>query len=137
LSVDDVAMRAASYNMPGVTVDGIDVVAVYETMSEAVRRARAGQGPTLIECKTFRWRAHSEQRGNPQDPRPREAVEQAQRHDPIVVFADKLQAQGIATAADLQRLHDAVAAAVDEAIAFAKASPLPRPEDALTDVFAS
>lgn len=137
LSVDDVATRASSYNIPGVTIDGIDVLAVYETMTQAVRRARAGEGPTLIECKTYRWRIHAEQRGNPQDPRPNGEVEQAQRHDPIVVFAAKLLEQGIATAADLQRLNDAAAAAVEDAIAFAKASPLPRPEDALTDVFAS
>jgi acetoin:2,6-dichlorophenolindophenol oxidoreductase subunit alpha len=136
LSVDDVAMRAASYNMPGVTVDGIDVLAVYETMVQAVRRARAGEGPTLIECKTYRWRIHAEQRGNPQDPRPSGEVEQAQRHDPITVFAARLQEQGMATAADLQRLNEAVATAVEDAIAFAKASPLPQPEDALSDVFA-
>jgi len=130
-------MRAASYNIPGVTVDGVDVLAVYETMSAAVRRARAGQGPTLIECKTQRWRGHSEQRGNAPDPRPREAVEQAQRHDPIMVFASTLEEQGVATEADLHGLHDAAAAAVEEAIAFAKASPFPAPEDALRDVFAS
>src|SRR5919106_7018559 len=60
LSVPEVSTRAAAYNMPGVTVDGTDVLAVYEAAAQAVRRARAGGGPTLMECKTYRWRAHSE-----------------------------------------------------------------------------
>ena len=69
ISVEDVSVRAVAYSMPGVTVDGTDVLAVYEAAA-AVQRARAGDGPTLIECKTFRWRGHSEARGNPADPRP-------------------------------------------------------------------
>ena len=136
LSVDDVAMRAAAYNMPGVTVDGIDVLAVHEVMEQAVRRARTGGGPTLLECKTYRWRIHSEQRGNPADPRPREAVDTAQQHDPITTFGAKLQEDGVATAATLQQITQEVERAVAEAITFAKASPLPQPEDALLDVFA-
>lgn len=135
LSVDDVSARAASYNMPGVTVDGTDVLAVYEAATLAVQRARAGDGPTLIECKTQRWRIHAEQRGNPTDPRPREVVETAQRHDPITVLGAYLQAQGIATAS-LQHMAQEAEANIQAAIDFAKASPLPRPEDALLDVFA-
>jgi len=136
LSVDDVSMRAAAYNMPGVTVDGTDVLAVHEVMEQAVRRARTGGGPTLLECKTYRWRIHSEQRGNPADPRPREAVDTAQQHDPITTFGAKLQEDGVATAATLQQITQEVECAVAEAITFAKASPLPQPEDALLDVFA-
>jgi pyruvate dehydrogenase E1 component alpha subunit len=137
LSVDDVSVRAAAYNIPGVTVDGTDVLAVYEVTAQAVQRARTGGGPTLIECKTYRWRLHAEQRGNPADPRPRDEVELAQQHDAIAAFATHLQEQGLATAATLQQLTREVEAAVQEAIAFAKASPLPRPEDALLDVFAA
>ena len=136
LSVQDVAVRAAAYNIPGVTVDGIDVLAVYEVMSEAVQRARSGHGPTLIECKTHRWRTHAEQRGNPADPRPQEEVERARHHDPLVVFGTALQERDIATAVVLREVERQVDAAVEEAIAFAKASPLPKPEDALQDVFA-
>lgn len=136
LSVAEVAMRAAAYNMPGVTVDGTDVLAVYEVAEQAVRRARAGEGPTVIECMTYRWRSHNEQRGNPPDPRPREEVERAHQHDPIASLGSKLLEQHIATAATLQQIDKEVEAAVEEAIAFAKASPLPRPEDALLDVFA-
>jgi len=82
LSVEDVAVRAVSYNLPGVSVDGTDVLAVHEAAEQAVTRARAREGPTLIECKTYRWRGHSEQRGNPADPRPQDEVEMGRQHDP-------------------------------------------------------
>jgi TPP-dependent pyruvate/acetoin dehydrogenase alpha subunit len=136
LSVEDVSARAAAYNIPGVTVDGTDVLAVYEAADQAVQRARAGQGPTLLECKTHRWRIHAEQRGNPTDPRPHDAVESGRQRDPLKIFADALQAQGVATASQLDHIDHEVQQAVEDAIAFANASPLPRPEDALSDVFA-
>jgi TPP-dependent pyruvate/acetoin dehydrogenase alpha subunit len=85
---------------------------------------------------THRWRIHSEQRGNPADPRPREALEAAQQHDPIIVFGAKLQEQGVATVATLAQIDRDVREAIEAAVAFAKESPLPQPEDALQDVFA-
>ena len=136
LSVDDVSARAASYNMPGVMVDGTDVLVVYETTAEAVRRARAGDGPTLIECKTHRWRIHAEQRGNVRDPRPQADVDLGTQRDPIAMFGAQLLEQGVATDAALQQTEAEVKNAVEQAIDFAKSSPLPRPEDALQDVFA-
>jgi pyruvate dehydrogenase E1 component alpha subunit len=136
LSVEDVATRAAAYNIPGVTVDGTDVLAVYEVMAEAVRRARSGAGPTLLECKTYRWRIHSEQRGNPADPRPPAEIDMGSQHDPIASFGARLVDQGLATAAALQHIDREVQEAVGAAIDFARSSPLPRPEDALLDVFA-
>ena len=137
LSVEDVAVRSVSYGIPGVTVDGTDVMAVQEAAQQAVGRARAGEGPTLLECKTHRWRGHSEARGNPVDPRPQEARDAGPAHDPIAEFARRLNEQGIVNAATLQQIHQEVESAVEEAIEFAKNSPLPRPEDALTDVFAN
>jgi acetoin:2,6-dichlorophenolindophenol oxidoreductase subunit alpha len=136
LSVPDVAARAVAYDIPGVTVDGTDVLAVYEVAEQAVQRARAGRGPTLVECKTYRWRSHNEQRGNPPDPRPRQEIDLGPQHDPIGFFATRLMEQAVATAATLQQIDQEVEAAVEEAIAFAQASPFPRPEDALLDVFA-
>jgi pyruvate dehydrogenase E1 component alpha subunit len=136
LSVEDVATRAVAYSMPGVTVDGTDVLAVYEAATQAVRRARAGEGPTLLECKTYRWRIHSEQRGNPADPRPHEEAELGRQHDPIASFGAKLLGQGVTTAAALEQLDREVKEAIEAAIDFAKASPFPKPEDALLDVFA-
>ena len=115
---------------------GQEAVAVYEAAEQAVRRARDGVGPALIECKTYRWRAHSEQRGNPSDPRPGNEIAMALQHDPIASFGSRLIEQGVATAARLQQIDAEVRAAVEEAVAFAQASPLPRSEDALLDVFA-
>jgi len=135
LSVQDVSARSASYNMPGVTVDGDDVLAVHEATTEAVQRAREGHGPTLVECKTCRWRIHSEQRGNPADPRPTEEVEAGKERDPIVSFGARLLELGVATQAALTQIEGEVKASIEEAVAFAKASPLPRAEDALLDVF--
>ena len=91
------------------TVDGTDVLAVYKLPRRAVQRARRG-GTNLLECMTHRWRIHSEQRGNPTDPRPRDAVEAAQQHDPITVFGAKLQAQGVATATTLAQIDGDVRA---------------------------
>ena len=136
-SVEDISVRSISYNLPGVMVDGTDVLAVYEAAELAVQRARNGEGPTLIECKTFRWRLHAEQRNDPADPRPQEEIDMGPPHDPISTFASHLTQQGVATSEALSQIDDEAAAAVDEAISFAKASPLPRPEDALTDVFAT
>jgi TPP-dependent pyruvate/acetoin dehydrogenase alpha subunit len=136
LSVPEVSARAAAYNIPGVTIDGTDVLAVYEATAQAVQRARTGGGPTLIECMTYRWRGHSEQRGNAADPRPPEAVTLARQHDPLAAFGAWLQEQRMATPATLTQVEHDVQAAVEEAIAFAKASPLPKPEDALQEVFA-
>ena len=136
LSVEDVSVRAVAYSMPGVTVDGTDVLAVYEAVEQAVHRARAGDGPTLIECKTFRWRGHAEQEGDPPDPRTQEEMEMALQHDCIATFATRLVEQGVASAETLSQIDEEAQAAVEEAIAFATSSPLPRPEDALLEVFA-
>ncbi|HIM37802.1 MAG TPA: thiamine pyrophosphate-dependent dehydrogenase E1 component subunit alpha [Dehalococcoidia bacterium] len=136
LSVADVAVRSASYDIPGVIADGIDVLAVYESTQEAVRRARAGEGPTLLEFKTHRWRIHSEQKGNPDDPRPQEARDSGPQHDPIAEFARRLTEQGLMSPSLLQQVHQEVEDLISEAVEFAKSSPLPKPEDALLDVFA-
>ncbi len=136
-SVEDVSVRSVSYNIPGFSVDGTDVLAVYEAAEGAVKRARAGEGPTLIECKTFRWRLHAEQRGNPADPRPAEELDMELRNDPLEGFRAILADQGLATSSALQTIDEEVQAEVDAAVVFAKSSPLPAPEDALLDVFAT
>ncbi len=135
-AADDVAGRAAGYGMPGVVVDGNDVLAVYEAATEAVARARAGEGPTLIECKTYRWRAHTERPGAA-DPRPAEEIAAWMARDPIQHLVDDLkQQQGQYSDAEFQALDDQVMAAVNASVAFAEASPFPAPEAALDDVFA-
>src|SRR6478609_1342413 len=91
-ALPDVAARAAGYGIPGIVVDGNDVIAVFQAASQAVERARAGDGPTLIECKTYRWRGHTERRGQA-DPRDQAEVEGWQRKDPIALLERQLKEQ--------------------------------------------
>ncbi len=134
-AMPDVAGRAAGYGIPGIVVDGNDVFAVYQAAARAVARARAGDGPTLIECKTYRWRAHTERKGQP-DPRDKAEIEAWKKKDPIARLADRLKAQGQLTDAGLAALDADVKKAIDAAVAFADSSPFPTPEQALDDVYA-
>jgi acetoin:2,6-dichlorophenolindophenol oxidoreductase subunit alpha len=135
-ALNDIASRAAGYGIPGVVVDGNDVFAVHRAAHAAVERARAGAGPTLIECKTYRWRAHTERRGQP-DLRDRGEVEAWLRRDPIALLAQQLREQGEIDSAGLQVMEDEIAQALEAAVAFSEASPFPLPEQAIDDVFAS
>lgn len=135
LALSDVAARAAGYGIPGVVVDGNDVMAVYEAAEAAVNRARAGQGPTLIECKTYRWRGHTERPGQA-DPRPQEEIEAWQQRDPINRFATNLMDQGLLTEETWQKMDAEILAAIEDAVKFAEDSPFPAPEAAVEDIFA-
>ena len=135
MNICDISDRASAYGIPGVTVDGNDVVAVYETTAEAVKRAKNGDGPSLIECKTWRWRGHFE--GDPgtyKDP-----AEQAEwiKKDPIPRLANKLLELQYATQPELDRINASVNAQINAAVEFAQRSPDPVPADVLTDVFAN
>jgi len=136
VSVKDVADRAAAYGIPGVVVDGNDVLAVYEVAEAAVNRARAGHGPTLIECKTYRWRAHTEIKGTP-DRRPPEEVEEWKQKDPIARLVRRLQEQKLLTEDGWKRIDEEVLQAIDAAVAFATESPFPELDTAVEDVFAN
>lgn len=129
----DLAVRASSYAMPGVTVDGNDVLAVYEATVAAVERARAGGGPTLIEGKTYRQRGHYE--GDPMVYRSKEEMEAWKRRDPVSGFRARLLGEAGIPEADVVAVEQAVQAALDEAVAFAAASPKPAPETALAGVY--
>lgn len=131
--VADLAIRASSYAMPGVTVDGNDVLAVYEATLAAVERARAGGGPTLIEGKTYRQRGHYE--GDPMVYRSKAEMEEWKRRDPVSGFRVRLLAEAGIPEADVVAAEQAVQAALDEAVAFAAASPKPAPETALAGVY--
>ena len=104
--VEDIADRAAGYGMPGVVVDGNDVIAVYEATKEAVDRARAGDGPTLIECKTYRWRTHFE--GEPDTYRPPEEVAAWLKREPIAPFRKLLVDQKIISEKEAEDFENAV-----------------------------
>jgi acetoin:2,6-dichlorophenolindophenol oxidoreductase subunit alpha len=136
LALPDVAARAAGYGIPGVAVDGDDIFAVYQAANRAVDRARSGGGPSLIECKTYRWRAHTERRGQP-DPRDPQEVEAWKAKDPIARLARQLEAQGDLAANGFEAMDREVMAAIEAAVAFAEASPFPRPEQATEDMFAN
>jgi pyruvate dehydrogenase E1 component alpha subunit len=132
--VADIADRGAAYAIPGRVVDGNDVLAVYEASAEAVARARSGQGPTLLECKTYRWRTHFE--GEPDTYRPPEEVEAWLKREPIAPYRRQLIEQGILSDAEADEIEAAVVAELDQAVEFARTSPLPRPESALEDLWA-
>ena len=137
IAVENISTRAASYGIPGVTVDGNDVLAVHEAAASAVDRARRGEGPSLVECKTYRWHPHNATRSNVADPRPPEEIEAWKRRDPIAAFGARLQEMEATDAEVLEHLHLMVQERVAAALAYAKASPDPQPEDALTGVFAA
>jgi 2-oxoisovalerate dehydrogenase E1 component alpha subunit len=133
--VEDVASRAEGYGFPGVVVDGSDVLACYAAMKTAHERARAGGGPTLIECKTYRYLPHTSD-DDDKSYRSREEVEEAHHHDPIDLFAAYLRDQGIADDEALQEMRDDVKVDIDRQITLAWEAPDPEPESALRHVFA-
>jgi TPP-dependent pyruvate/acetoin dehydrogenase alpha subunit len=131
--VPDIAERAAAYGMPGEIVDGNDVLAVYAAAGRAVERARAGEGPTLLECKTYRQVGHS--RSDPRTYRTREEEQEWAARDPITRLAGQLVDQGVASEESLAGIEREVEAEIDAAVDFAQASPDPAAEDALRHVF--
>jgi TPP-dependent pyruvate/acetoin dehydrogenase alpha subunit len=132
--INDIAKRASSYGIPGVSVDGNDVLAVYEAAREAIKRARKGDGPTLIECRTYRQRGHS--RWDPATYRPKQEVEEWLTKDPIHRLKRQLLENGELSENDAMRIEKEAAEIVEAAVKFAIDSPYPAPEEALEDVYA-
>lgn len=129
------ADRAAAYGMPGATVDGNDVLAVYDAALIAVERARRGGGPTLLEARTYRMKGHAEHDG--QAYVPREELEEWGRRDPIELYAAKLLASGEVDAADLAAIDRRIAEDLDRDVEFAEKCPPPAPGDASGDLSAA
>jgi len=134
MNIENIADRAVAYGIPGAVVDGNDVLTVYEATQKAVERARKGEGPTLIECKTYRHKGHS--RVDPAKYRPKEEVEQWLAKDPIKRFKEKLLQTNTLTEAEIQQIEKEVSDEIEEAVKFAMESPYPAPEEALEDVYA-
>ncbi|WP_244269762.1 pyruvate dehydrogenase (acetyl-transferring) E1 component subunit alpha [Caldanaerovirga acetigignens] len=132
-AIADIADRAMAYGFPGVTVDGNDVLAVYEAAREAVKRAREGAGPTLIECKTYRWRGHFE--GDPTVYRPKEEVEEWMERDPIPRLVRYILDNNIATEEELKDIEENIIRELEEAVKFAEESPYPEETSAVEDVY--
>jgi acetoin:2,6-dichlorophenolindophenol oxidoreductase subunit alpha len=134
VSVPDVSMRAAGYGLPGVTVDGQDVIAVYEAVSEAVARARRGDGPSLVETKTYRFHDHAF--GLPSVPyRDQAEIDQWRRRDPVELFRARLIAEFGLGESDVAGLEDEVGAEIAAAVAFAESSPYPGLDAAFEHVY--
>ncbi len=131
-----IAERAAGFGMPGVRVeDGQDVLAVHAAVSEAVDRARRGEGPTLVEVVTYRFHEHSEGLRIGVDYRNADEKQEWTGRDPIVLFAERLVRDGVLTEEQVQALHDEVAAEVDDAVRFTDESPYPDPSVAFKDLY--
>jgi acetoin:2,6-dichlorophenolindophenol oxidoreductase subunit alpha len=134
LAGGSVAGRASAYGIPGVTVNGNDVIAVRKAVAEVVERARAGKGPSIVENKTYRYRGHYE--GDPQRYRSQKEIEDfRKREDPILLFERHLTKQMILSDKLKRDMQKEIARLIDRAVKFAQNAPLPRPEDALEDLF--
>ena len=135
-AITDIAVRAKGYDMPGVVVDGNDVLAVYREAAKAVKRARAGKGPTLMECKTYRWRGHHE--GDPNQGeryRTKEEIKKWMKTCPIARLSQKLVKEKVASKKKLLAMDSEIRDAIDGAVEFAEKSEFPAIEDMYRDVY--
>ena len=133
LNIPNVADRAVGYGIPGVVVDGMDVMAVYEAAGEAVNRARKGQGPTLIEAKTYRFRGHFE--GDSGAYRPKEEIDRWMQKDPINNYKAKLLETKVLTEKQAEDIDKEALAEMEAAMKFAHDSPFPELEETLENVY--
>jgi pyruvate dehydrogenase E1 component alpha subunit len=128
------ADRASAYGCPGYVVDGNDVLAVNEAMEKAIARARAGEGPTILELKTYRKYGHS--RNDACGYRPKDEENAWFDRDPIKCFRQRILDEGVATEEEIVALEEAVDAEIDDSVEFAKKSPFPSLESAMEDIYA-
>ncbi len=135
MAITDVVDRALGYGMPGVIVDGMDVIAVHEAATEAVSRARSGQGPSFIEAKTYRFYNHHGIQTLGMKYRSDDELAEWKKRDPIDMFEARLADSGVLTTKAAQAVHERVAEAVEQAIAFAEESPLPDAASMYEDVY--
>jgi len=132
IKIGNISNRAAAYGMPGISVDGDDVLAVHDAAKRAVNRARKGKGPTLIECKTHRWFGHFA--GDKQKYRPPEETETVRKYDPILRFQKRLVEGNILGQRDIDEIEQRIRREIDEAVTFAEESPSPGPDELFDDV---
>jgi pyruvate dehydrogenase E1 component alpha subunit len=135
INIKDISTRAVAYGMPGVTIDGNNILEVINTTAEAVERARKGEGPTLIEAKTYRWKGHSKSDAKKYRTREEEDDWRTNR-DPIAIAKAMFIKAGVMTEADAEALTNDAVKAIDEAVAFAEAGVRPGPEELMTDIYA-
>ena len=134
-AIKDITDRAAGYGMPGIQADGMDALAVWEAAGEAIARARNGEGPTLLECKTYRYYDHVGRSGIGLEYRSDEELDAYRKEDPIPKLEKHILDNSVLTADEIQAVHDGILAEIAEAIEFAENSPLPDPSSVLDDVY--
>jgi acetoin:2,6-dichlorophenolindophenol oxidoreductase subunit alpha len=134
-SVKDIADRATAYGMPGLSADGTDIFAVSEAISEAIDHARKGKGPTLVECKAFRYYGHFE--GDAVAYYTDEMREDFRERDPIKKFRENVLERGLVSEDELDTIDEKVENLIEEAVAFAEESPMPTSDELTTDVYVS
>jgi len=133
MAIIDIADRGVAYNIPGVVVDGNDVLAVSQAATEAIKRAREGKGPTIVECKTYRQRGHFE--GDPGTYKPKEEQAAWVKKDPIPRFEKYIIENGILSEEGIKEIGADIDSIIKEALEFANNSPWPEVESALEDVY--
>ena len=137
MAIDDIAVRAQGYGFPGVVVNGNDVLAVHETVQEAVTRARRGEGPTLIECKTYRWRSHCEVPALESEPwRPQAEIDEWEQKDPLRRLEKLLLDRQLLTKEKIKAINAQIQDSLDEALAYSHSSPNPLPEEGIEGIYA-
>src|SRR2546426_6793448 len=132
----DIATHAVPFGIPGVGVDGNDVLAVHAAPADAVTRARRGDGPSLLECKTYRWHFHAMRAARPPETRPAEEIASWKAGEPIARLEQHMVGRALLSPEELRAIRDRVGAELDDAVAFAEASPFPDPKDLMADMFA-
>jgi pyruvate dehydrogenase E1 component alpha subunit len=132
-AASDIANRAGGYEIPGIVVDGLDLFAVYEAAGEAIARARRGEGPSLVEAKTYRYYGHFQ--GDTITYRTEDEVDRYRQRDAIQQVRDFALVRGIANEAEFAAVDQRVQETLDRAWTDAKAAPWPAPEEALDDVY--
>jgi pyruvate dehydrogenase E1 component alpha subunit len=137
LSVEDIADRAQGYGIPGEVVDGQDAERVHEVVTRAVARARRGEGPSLIEAKTYRYGEHAEGLMIPVAYRDPAEVERWKERDPVEILRSRFLAEGILAEADCEALETQARENVDQAVLFAKQSPHPEASAAFEDIYSN
>lgn len=132
--IENISDRALGYGIPGESIDGNDVFKVYETFCKALKHAREGKGPTLIEGKTYRWHGHFE--GDPCKYRPEGELEEWMKREPLKLCEAQLKKEKILTDEDIKKITEEAEASVEEAANFARKSPVPEVEEIFKDIYA-
>lgn len=132
--IENIADRATGYGIPGKVVDGLDMVEIMNTVNEAVERARSGNGPSIIEMKTYRWKGHS--KSDAKKYRTREEENEWRAKDGIKRFKEYLMAEGIFTEEEAKKLQNEALQEIEDAVRFAENSPEPSIDSLLEDIYA-